>query len=145
MSSDQGRQGFVSLGSQPLADLEHLLPVFWVFPAPAGTLQPFWCRGMADIPLSCLSRCRAPMASSWEVVWCVASTLCERSCRSLENFSICSMTPFRDLQRGVRGGAALWDTLHLTVTETGMHGGPGQPCPEHLWIIAEPREDVAAA
>lgn len=108
MSSDEGRQGFASLGSQPLADSEpNFVPVFCVSPDLVGTPQPFRHRGMADVPLSCLSRCRASMASSWEVVWCVASTLCERSCRSLENFSICLMTPFRDLRRGARGRSPL--------------------------------------
>lgn len=38
----------------------------------------------------------------------MASTLCERLCRSLENFSICSMTPFRDLRRGAPVGCASW-------------------------------------
>ena len=139
MSSDQGRQGFASLSSQPLADSEQLLLVFWVPPAPVETPQPFRHRGTADIPLSCSSRCRTPMASSWEVVWCVASTFRERSCKLLENFSIRSMMPFRDLQREVRGGSPLWDTLHLTAMERGIFGGPkaGQPCPEPLWVTAE--------
>lgn len=96
------------LGPQLLADLGQLLPVSWVSPALTGILQTFWHIRTAEVPLSCLSHC---CASSWDVVWCMASTLCERSCRLLENFSICSMIPFKDLQRGGRGGPPLWTHL----------------------------------
>lgn len=87
-----------------------------VSPAPAWTLQPLWHRAMADLLLSCLSHCCAFVASSWEAEWCVASTLQSRSCRS--------MSPFRDLQRGVRAGSPLWDTLCVIRMETRMRGGP---------------------
>lgn len=49
------------------------------------------------VPRSCSSRCRIPSSRSWVVVRCEASTREDSSFRLLENFSICSMTPFRDL------------------------------------------------
>lgn len=52
------------------------------------------------VPRSCWSCCRSPSSRSWVVVRCEASTREDSSCRLLENFSICSMMPFRDLGRG---------------------------------------------
>lgn len=49
------------------------------------------------VPRSCSSRCRIPSSRSWVVVRCEASTREDSSVRLLENFSICSMIPFRDL------------------------------------------------
>lgn len=40
-----------------------------------------------------------PSSRSWATVRCEASTREDSSCRLLENFSICSMMPFRDLGR----------------------------------------------
>ena len=50
------------------------------------------------VPRSCSSRCRMPSSRSWAVLRCEASTREDSSCRLLENFSICSMMPFRDLR-----------------------------------------------
>lgn len=51
------------------------------------------------VPRSCLSRCWMPSSHSCAVDRCEASTREDSSFRLLENFSICSMTPFRDLGR----------------------------------------------
>lgn len=59
------------------------------------------------VPRSCWSRCRSPSSRSWAVVRCEASTREDSSCRLLENFSICSMMPFRDLGPGVLGQSGL--------------------------------------
>ena len=68
----------------------------------------------APVPWSCLSCCRIPSSRSWEVLRCEASTREDSSCRLLENFSICSMMPFRDLGCGGRGSG---------------HEGLGPPAP----------------
>lgn len=71
-------------------------------PQGAQQLLPFppgarWLRG-EGVPRSCSSRCRIPSSRSWEVVRCEASTREDSSCRLLENFSICWMMLFRDLE-----------------------------------------------
>lgn len=70
------------------------------------------------VPWSSLSCCRIPSSRSWEVLRCEASTREDSSCRLLENFSICSMMLFRDLEVQRAGGGAQV-----------MKSGAPPPCP----------------
>lgn len=50
------------------------------------------------LPRNCSSCCRIPNSRSCEEVRCEASTREDSTFKLLENFSICSMMPFRDLK-----------------------------------------------
>lgn len=50
------------------------------------------------LPRNCSSCCRIPNSRSCEVLRCEASTREDSTVKLLENLSICSMMPFRDLK-----------------------------------------------
>lgn len=81
------------------------------------------------VPRSCSSRCRTPSSHSWAVLRCEASTREDSSLRLLENLSICSMMPFRDLgvDRVTRPGG-------LSTAPLGWAGR--RPGPYRVWEVA---------
>ena len=87
----------------------------------------------APVPWSCVSCCRIPSSRSRELLRCEASRREDSSCRLLENVSICSMMPFRDL--GCRGRGLGHEGLVLQPHPAGGAEPDGEPtvCGRWRW------------